>query len=310
MYRVTVAIVTYRSRGELPECLESLLASDMRLKIVVIDNDSRDGTLELAQEWAAKYPNIVAFGSGGNIGLAAGNNLVIPHLEGDYALMLNPDTILRPNTVSTMVAMLDGDPKIGMVGPKNIYQDGKVFSSYQRAWNLWHVFLWRVVPYSLTRKMYDDWSRYAESEVFYVSGSCLLIRSDLFRAMGGYDPELFLTIEDVCDLGRRARERGYKVVFTPRTEIIHHCSRSGDQVPFLAVLSSYKGSIYYFTKYNGRIGGAAAYAIVTFGCVLKILVSYSKVLIRQRPVDRTNLGVYRKILPELLRRGPKIISAR
>ncbi len=216
MYRVTVAIVTYRSKGELPECLESLLGSDIPLKIVIIDNDSQDGTLELAQEWAAKHSNIVAFGSGGNIGLAAGNNLVIPHIEGDYALMLNPDTILRPTTVSTMAAMLDADPKIGMVGPKNIYQDGKVFSSYQRAWNLWHVFLWRVVPYSLTRKIYDEWSRYAESEVFYVSGSCLLIRADLFRAMGGYDPELFLTIEETSVTLVDGRETGDTRWYSPR----------------------------------------------------------------------------------------------
>lgn len=309
-YRVTVAIVTYRSKGELPECLQSLLQSEIPVKIVVIDNDSQDGTLELAQAWAQRHPNIVAFGSGGNIGLAAGNNLVIPYLEGEYALMLNPDTILRRKTISTMVDMLDRDPSVGMIGPKNVYEDGRAFCSYQYGWNLGHVLLWRVLPYSLTRMLYDKFCRYRESEVYYVSGSCLLIRSDLFRRMGGYDPELFLTIEDVCDLGRRARELGHKVIFTDRTEIVHHCSRSGDQVPYLAVLSGYKGSIYYFTKYQGRAGGYIAYLMVTSGCMLKIVGSALKVWLRRRPIDRTNLDVYCRILPELLRHGPRIIAAR
>jgi hypothetical protein len=95
-------------------------------------------------------------------------------------------------------------------------------------------------------------------------------------------------------------------VFTPRTQLVHLCSRSGDQVPYLATLENYKGSIYYFTKYNGRLGGYLAYALVTFGCALKILMSVCKVALWRRPVDRRNLSVYCSILPELLQRGPRI----
>ena len=306
MDKVTVAIVTYRSKAELPECLDSVLASGVPVKAVVIDNDSGDGTLELAQEYASRHENVVAFGSGGNIGLAAANNLVMPHIEGEYVLILNPDTVAKTNTISEMVAIMAADPKVGVVGPKNVYADGQRFLSYSRGWNLWHVFLWRVLPYSLVRGIYDRWSRYAESEVFYVSGSCLLIRSDIFRQINGYDPAFFLTIEDVCDLCRRVRERGYKVVFTPRTEIVHHCSRSGDQVPALAILSGYKGSIYYSRKYGGRIGGFAAYLIVTMGCLGKIVASLLKALVLRRQRDFKNLKVYVEILPQLVRNGPSI----
>jgi GT2 family glycosyltransferase len=310
MARVTVAIVTYLSTAELPDCIESVLASTgVTVKAVVIDNSPNDETLTLARQYEAKHPNVVAIHSGGNIGLAAANNLVVPYADGDYILMLNPDTILKPDSISTMVQILDADPKAGVVGPKNVYENGQAFSSYQRAWNLGHVFLWRVLPYSLTRRMYDNWSHYRESKVFYVSGSCLLIRTQLFRDMGGYDPQFFLTIEDVCDLCRRVIERGFSVIFTPRTEIVHYCSRSGDQVPYLAVISGYKGSIYYFKKYNGVIGGFLAYALVTLGCMGKILVSLAKVAVFRRALDRRNLRVYLDILPQLLRRGPAIAYA-
>lgn len=305
--RVTVAIVTYRSKTELPDCIESLLASDIPVKIVVIDNDSNDGTLELAQQFADRHPSVVAVRSERNLGLAAGNNLVRPYVTGEFILMLNPDTVVRKDTVSAMVAIMDADPGVGVVGPTNVYGDGQRFSSYQRSWNLWHVFLWRVLPYSLTRALYDKWSRYEESEVFYVSGSCLLIRSSVFAAVGGYDPVFFLTIEDVCDLCRRVRDRGYRVVFTPRTEVVHYCSRSGEQVPALSLMCGYEGSIHYFRKYNGRAGAASAYLLVVFGCAGKVLMSLLKVLLRRREIDRRHLRVYCQIFPRLLRVGSRIV---
>jgi len=305
--RVTVAIVTYRSKAELPYCIESLLASDIPVKIVVIDNDSKDGTLELAQQFANRNANILAVASGGNLGLAAGNNVVRRYSTGEFILMLNPDTIVRSDTISAMIAMMDADPTIGVVGPTNVYGDGKRFASYQRGWNLWHVFLWRVLPYSLARALYDNWARYEESEVFYVSGSCLLIRSSIFEAMGGYDPVFFLTIEDVCDLCRRVKYRGYKIVFTPRTEVVHYCGRSGEQVPALTLMSGYEGSMHYFRKYNGRVGAAAAFALIIFGNACKVLVSLLKVLLRHREIDRRNFHVYCRIFPRLLRVGSRIV---
>jgi len=307
--RVTIAIVTYCSRPELPACLDSVLSSDIAVKAVVIDNGSTDGTLDLAREYSRQHPNIRAVASGGNIGLAAGNNLVMPHIEGDYVLMLNPDTVVGPCTLSTLVALMDGDPSIGAIGPKCVYEDGTPHTSYHRGWGLWHLFVWRVLPYSLVRKLYDTYARYQESEVAFVSGACLLARAEAFREIAGYDPAYFLTVEDVCDLCSRIRERGYTVLFTPRAQIKHLCGKSGEHVPYLTTLEGYKGDVYHFYKYHGRAGGVAAFAVVVLACVAKIAVSGLKVLVRRRAIDRQNLGVYWRILPELLSHGPKIAYA-
>lgn len=304
--RVTAAIVTYCSRQELPACLDSIRASSVPIKAVVIDNGSPDGTLALAEEYARRYPNLVAVSSGGNIGLSAGNNVVIPHLEGEYALMLNPDTVLQPDTLAAMIAKIESDPRIGVVGPKCVYADGSPHTSYHRGWSLWHLFIWRVVPYSAIRRLYDTLARYDEREVCFVSGACLLVRADLFRAIGGYDPMYFLTVEDVCDLCERIRERGYKTVFTPSAQIVHLCGRSGVHVPYLSTLEAYKGDIYHFFKHGGRLRGYAAYGIVVFACAVKTGVSALKALLRGRAVDRQNLQVYRRILPKLVAAGPRI----
>lgn len=303
---VTAAIVTYCSKNELLACLDSLVASTIPVKAVVIDNGSTDDTLQVAEEYARSHRNVVALSSGGNIGLAAGNNVVIPHLEGDYALMLNPDTVLEAETLAAMIAVLEADPKVAVVGPKCRYEDGSPHTSYHHGWTLWHLFVWRVMPYSLVRRLYDTVARYREAEVGFVSGACLLVRASVFRDLGGYDPRYFLTVEDVCDLCIRIRERGYKIVFTPRAQITHLCGRSGVQVPYLATLEGYRGDVYHFLKHGGRVRGYAAYAIVVFACALKTFVSFFKAAIRRRSVDYQNLRVYSRILPRLMVAGPSI----
>ena len=304
--RVTIAIVTYCSRPELPDCLDSILAAQIAAKVIVIDNGSNDGTLDLAKEYASRHRNIVAVASGGNIGLSAGNNLVIPYIEGDYVLMLNPDTVLEPNALASLVAIMDRDPKIGAIGPKCVYEDGTPHTSYHHGWSLWHLVAWRVLPYSFVRKLYDGYARYREAEVGFVSGACLLARSEVFKQIGGYDPAYFLTVEDACDLCERIRARGYKIVFSPRAQIKHLCGRSGEHVPYLTTLEGYKGDIYHFFKHSGRLGGLLAFLIIVVGCLTKLAVTLLKVLLRRRPIDRQNFGVYWRILPKLLSSGPKI----
>jgi N-acetylglucosaminyl-diphospho-decaprenol L-rhamnosyltransferase len=304
--RVTIAIVTYCSRPELPDCLDSILASGVPSRIVVIDNASNDGTLGLAEDYAARNSNIIALASGGNIGLAAGNNLVMPHIRGDYVLILNPDTVLEPHALATLVSAMDDDPKIGAIGPKCVYEDGTPHTSYHYGWGLLHLIIWRVFPYSVIRKLYDRYARYREAEVGFVSGACLMTRSNVFREIGGYDPAYFLTVEDAADLCERIRRRGYKVVFTPRAEIKHLCGRSGEHVPYLTTLEGYKGDIYHFLKHGGKWRGSVAFAIIVLACLLKLAVTLLKVVVRRRPIDRQNLQVYWQILPKLISDGPKI----
>lgn len=304
--RVTIAIVTYCSAAELGPCLDSILSSGVSAKVVVIDNDSTDNTLDLARGYAKRHDNVVALASGGNIGLAAGNNVVMPYIEGDYVLILNPDTVLDPGALASLVAALDRNPRIGAIGPKCVYEDGTPHTSYHHGWGLGHLLVWRLLPYSLTRSLYDRWARYREGEVGFVSGACLLTRAGVFRQIGGYDPRYFLTVEDACDLCLRIRDAGYSTVFYPRAQITHLCGRSGEQVPYLTTLEGYKGDVYHFLKHRGRIGGWAAFLIILFACTVKIGVSLLKVGLRRRPIDAQNLAVYRRILPKLLSFGPGI----
>lgn len=303
---ITLVIVTFRSKQELPACLESVLASNVSVKVVVIDNDSRDGTLELAQSYSARFPNVIAFSSGANLGLAAANNLVLPHLEGKYLGILNPDTVVEPDTLSTLIEELETRGDVGVVGPKCLYEDGRPHSSYHLAWGYWQLFVWRVLPYSVVRRLYDRFARYRDREVAFVSGACLIIRSETFKAIGGYDPTFFLTVEDACDLCDRVRQKGQVIRFVGSASIRHLCGRSGSQVPYLATLEGYKGSIYYFTKTRGRGGSWLSFAIVLMGCSVNIATSALKIILGNRTVGKNNLSVYSRLLVQLLKYGPNI----
>ena len=281
------------------QCIESCNNSDIPVQIIIIDNNSSDGTYEFAQVLAQQYKNIKVILSKENIGLAAANNLAIPHLKSEYTLILNPDTILETNTLSVLVNALKVEENVGAVGPLNLYEDGSRHTSFHTSWTLMHLIAWRLIPYSFIRGVYDKYSRYKEKYVLFVSGSCLLLKKEIFLKVGGYDPKFFLTVEDACDLCLRIRKIGYRTKFIPIARMVHLCGKSGSQVPYLALVEGYKGDIYFFKKHYGDFQEGIAFLIIKISCYVKILISLIKVKIKKRAIDELNLNTYLKALNAL-----------
>src|ERR1700722_8900723 len=249
--RVSIIVVTYGSSKEIPDCVESLLKQSVPVEIFLVDNASPDNTAQMVSEYAARFENVHAILNTKNVGLAAGNNAPMGKCQGEYLLMLNPDTFFRNNSLERMVEFLDRNPDVGVVGPKEVNADGHPHVSFRRSWGLRHVFTWRVLPYRFPRFLHDRFSSYATQDVLFVSGSCLLIRRSLFEQIGGYDPEYFLSIEDVCDLCLRVKQTGSRVVFLGDQEVVHHTGRSGAQAPYIAIWHSNRDSVYNFLKHKG-----------------------------------------------------------
>jgi N-acetylglucosaminyl-diphospho-decaprenol L-rhamnosyltransferase len=249
--RVSIIIVTYRSTEEIPGCIEGILRQTVPVEIFLVDNASPDDTPQMVRNYAERFGNIHAILNNSNLGLAAGNNCPLGQCRGEYVLILNPDTLLPDDSLQKMVKFLDEHPDVGVIGPQNRYQDGSRHVSFHRHWGLLHVLLWRIVPYRFPRLLYDRFSSYKLQDVLFVSGSCLLTRRNIYEQIGGYDPEYFLTVEDVADLCIRARATGSRVVFYPGAEIVHLTGRSGAQAPYIAVWEGVRGTIYHFQKHKG-----------------------------------------------------------
>jgi len=300
--RVSVIIVTYGSSKELPDCLKGLFEQSVPLEVFLVDNASPDSTPQMVAGYAARYENVHAILNPENIGLAAGNNTPMGRCRGEYLLMLNPDTMFRDDSLNRMIQFLDRNPDVGVVGPRHVYGDGKPHVSFRKRWGIRHVVTWRVLPYRLPRLLHDRFSSYETQDVLYVSGSCLLIRRDIFERIGGYDPEYFLTIEDVCDLCMRVKQSGSRVVFLGDEEVVHHCGRSGDQAPFIVVWHGNRGTVYHFLKHGGIIQGAAVSLLLLMAAGVRVLIAGILSIFKRR--YRNVARIYAQVFWNLIAKNP------
>ena len=227
--RLSIVIVSYNSRVDLEACLQSLTSSPPAIdhEIVVVDNASGDGTPSYLRD---RWPGIRLLESRTNVGFASANNLGIRQTFGELVLLLNPDTIVPPRAVDTLVHALEVSPAIAVVGPRIIDAQGRAELSFggmisplaelrQKVLvrgNDRGVVWMRTLVERMTRRARDvDW----------VSGACLLIRRRDLEAVGLLDERFFMYTEDV-DLCARVRATGRRILFTPDAEIVHVRGRS------------------------------------------------------------------------------------
>jgi GT2 family glycosyltransferase len=300
--RVSVIIVTYGSANEIPGCIESLLKQLVPVEIFLVDNASPDDTAQMVDDYASRFENIHGILNKENIGLAAANNCPLGQCQGDYVLILNPDTLLRENSLERMVDFLDRNPDVGVVGPKNVYADGTPHASFHRNWGLLHVLMWRIMPYRLPRLLYDRFSSYKCRDLLFVSGACLLLRRSIFEQVGGYDPEYFLTVEDACDLCIRARKTGCRVVFLPDAEVLHMTGRSAARAPYIVVWQGYRGTVYHFLKHKGMVQALIVLFLLIISSGLRFILAACLGVIMER--YRAIARIYASVFWNLLVRNP------
>jgi len=296
--RVSVIIVTYRSANEISDCVESLLRQSVPVEIFLVDNASSDHTPQVIADYVARFENIHAILNKENIGLAAANNCPLGKCQGEYVLILNPDTLCRSDTLEHMVDFLDRNLDVGVIGPKNVYADGTPHASFHRQWGILHVLMWRVMPYRFVRMLYDRFSSYKHQDLLFVSGACLLLRRTIFEEIGGYDPEYFLTVEDACDLCIRAKETGCRIALLPDSEVLHIGGRSGNQAPYLVVWQGYRGTVYHFLKHKGIAQAVlVSFLLIVSSAVRTVIALILSVMKRQyRDVARIYAGVFWSLL--------------
>jgi GT2 family glycosyltransferase len=300
--RISVIIVTYCSREEIPACVASLQEQTVPVEIFLVDNASPDDTGLMVTDYAERFDNVHAILNKDNVGLAAGNNAPLGKCQGDYVLILNPDTMVRNDTLARMVAFLDQNPDVGVVGPQSLYSDGTRHTSFHRNWGIGHILLWRILPYRFARSFYDKYSSYKSEDKLFVSGACLMIRRSIYERIGGYDPEYYLTVEDTCDLCIRAREAGGRVVFLPTAEVVHIGGRSGEHAPYLIVWGCYHGSFYHFLKHKGKLQAMVVFLLLLMSSSLRSLIA--SVMGIFSPKYREIARTYGKVSWNLLVRNP------
>jgi GT2 family glycosyltransferase len=226
---VTIIIVAYNSGHYLDECLQSIAAARHErvcVEVVIVDNHSSDGTIDRLRGFEGLRLSIIE--NERNVGFAAAANRGIAATDGDYVLLLNPDTLLTPGVIDEMARFMDQHPEAGIVSPKLVMQDGRIDPACHRGFPTpwasatYFMGLERLFP---RRRLFNGYHRWdlpldQAHEVDAVSGAFLFARRRLLRAMGGLDERFFMYGEDI-DACLRAREHGYKVYYTPAATVVH-----------------------------------------------------------------------------------------
>lgn len=256
--RLSIIIVSYNTREILRRCLEGInpLIDHRDFQVIVIDNDSNDGSPEMVRLFS---PRILLTVNQVNRGFARACNQGFAQAKGEFMLLLNSDAFITEDAISQLLEFMTRNQEVGVCGPQLLFPDGTWQRSADRiisprtalldALGITSLELWAN---GLLWKYHRSYFR--AGEVGYVDGACMLIRSAVIRQIGGLDERYHFFCEDV-DFCRRASKAQWKIYLVPQSRVVH--LRGGsylDDPAILSVAAKRESLQTYITTYYGECG--------------------------------------------------------
>lgn len=305
---LSIIIVNWNVKTLLGNCLRSLqdacqTAGMLTSEIIVVDSASTDGSPDMVRQ---EFSQVRLIASDENLGYAGGNNAGVAAAQGRYLLLLNPDTVVKPDALTQMVTYMDAHPDAGTLGPQLLWPDGSGQSSRRRFPTLGSLFWestllgqWFPQNRYLQRYHLADRPPAGPQVVDWVVGAAILIRRTAWLEVGPLEEDFFMYFEET-DWCRRSAEAGWEVHYLPAAQVIHYEGKSSEQVMATRTLRFQRSKLRYTRKYFGP-GWAALLRLFlwgTFACQwfeesAKWLVGHRRELRRQR------MAAYCQVLREL-----------
>ncbi|MFA5029524.1 MAG: glycosyltransferase family 2 protein [Patescibacteria group bacterium] len=252
---LSIVIVSWNVKELLNKCLTTISKNSAGLswEIVLVDNASSDGTVETVRQ---KFPEVKLIANKQNLGFAKANNLALKEAQGEFILLLNPDTEVLSGSLEKCLAIIKDNPRIGILGCQLLNSDKSVQPSVRRFPRLWPILLlFLKLPKffsfkSVNRYLAKDFDYQKEQTVDQVMGAFMLLPKRVIGEIGPLDERFFIWFEEV-DFCRRARQKGYQVFYTPQAQIIHHGGQSFSQQGVInKQWQFFKSAWLYFKKYG------------------------------------------------------------
>lgn len=252
---ITVCIVTYNSRAHIKNALASLMDSTIaqRLQVIVVDNASQDGTAAVVE---AEFPQVRLIRLSENIGFGSGHNRVLQYLSAPYHVIMNPDITLAPDMLEKMAAYMAGRPEAALLTPRVLNPDGSEQFLPKELPSVRYMLGGRLEkmgrPFAAWRSSYTwrEKAVTAPAELFFATGCFMFMRTEAFRAAGGFDQRFFLYMED-ADLTRRMKAQGL-TLYHPGFAVTHVWARE-DAHSLKGLSLHVKSMIRYFQKWGFRL---------------------------------------------------------
>jgi len=256
--KLTVIIVSYNVKYYLEQCLGSLYRAlkDIEAEIYVVDNHSKDNSVEYLQE---RFKSVKFIACNHNLGFARANNLAINRTESDYILLLNPDTIVGEETIKKSLEFMDNDKTSGGLGVQMLKCDGKRAMESRRGLptplTAFYKMCGLCAKYPHSRRFgkyymgYLSWDKPEKIEV--ISGAYFLLRRSALNKAGVLDEDFFMYGEDI-DLSYRIMKHGYTNWYIPE-KILHYKGESTQKSSFRYVHVFYDAMLIFFRKHYGHV---------------------------------------------------------
>lgn len=210
---VSIVIPVYNQWNFTYNCIKSIIRNTPSIpyEIIIADDVSQDTTLQI-QEY---FENITVVRNEKNLGFLLNCNNAAQYAKGQYILFLNNDTQVQPNWLQSLCDLINQDALIGMVGSKLVYPDGRLQEAGGIIWN--DASGWNLGRLDNPLKPEYNYVK----EVDYISGAAIMIRRNLWKQIGGFDERYVPAYFEDSDLAFEVRKYGYKVVYQPRSVVVH-----------------------------------------------------------------------------------------
>ncbi len=303
--RLSVTIVTGSSKEMLRDCLHSLIMdnADVPAEIIVVDNATQSGIVEMVGN---DFPTVHLLVNTHRNGFAANQNRALRASHGDYILLLNDDTIVRPGALQVLTNFLDQHSETGLVGCRLTNPDGSLQKSCYKfpsparsiAENL---FLVAAFPNHPWWGDYRAWPHDQTRNVDFVIGAAMLARREVVETVGLLDESFFVYAEET-DWCKRMRQAGWQVAFTPDATVVHYGGQSSVAMKNQQFVEFTRNQMRYIIKHHGVFGGAVYRVSMLLGAVLRITLWGIASL--ARPSKRATVKLWWRILRWHLGFGP------
>lgn len=285
---VSIIIVNYNTRELLKQVIESIKATVKRVEyeIIVVDNASKDGSVEMVRE---SFPKILLIDNSENLGFSKANNIGIKRSSGRYVLILNSDTVMVDNCIEDCVNYMDRDSSIGALGCKIVLRDGTLDKACKRGFPTPEASLFYMLKLD---KLYPNSERFGKYNLTYLSedeinevdslvGAFMMVKREAINKVGLLDEDFFMYGEDI-DWCYRIKEAGYKNIYYPKAKIIHYKRESSKKRRFMTIYEFHRAMYLFYHKHYRKKYNILVTGIVYFGIAFKLGITMLINLFKRR----------------------------
>jgi GT2 family glycosyltransferase len=284
---ITTIIINYNAGETLQRCVQAVVQSTVRSRIVVADNASTDRSAENLRNLYGDHQGVEFLFNAANLGFGPAINAVAQKAKSDYVLILNPDCILESTALAELEAAMEKDQKAGMAGPAVRDDKGKLqratvrrfpdpWKSLMTTTGLWRLGKWFPVFVGVEANADVQETMAVDG----VSGACMFVRRSALEQAGFMDEKYAMHCEDI-DLMYRLAQKGWHCLYVPKAACVHLQGLSSRSRPTWVHYQKHRGMLRFYNQHQAKNNAMPTRALVRTGIWLRFMLLWPLVLLKR-----------------------------